>query len=482
MEPGYYKAAAKESSTDFVKEILRICPSLLRQANVKGKTPLHIAARYGDAAIVKVLIEHAKRRQQDPKSEVKVTTESALPPELESGVDKAVKKMLKMKNKKKETAMHEAVRNNHLEVVKLLVSNGKDISYSANDAGETPLYMAVERHYREVVFHILQNCKSLTHEGPLGVTTLPAALTREVGMHSIESSSHEDVVNVILKQSSLSNLLNEKDESRDTPLLLSKSLPYIKDLMRHDRVNKMVFNEQNLDAYDIEESSKEKSSEELSKEKFGDNEIAFPHNRPAEFRKFLGEHYIKPKNFLFGLLQWEEEDYKSCRKRFVSVMNKTSQHHMVVDTLIATVTFTAGITMPGGFIQEGPHSGSPVLMRNTAFKAFIITNTIAMVQSCSAAFFHLFMPLLFDEQNPGDFSFLLASLAFFASVSSMGTMMVAFVLGTYAVLMHSWGLAVANSVIGLFYFIPLPFLYHKILSTINGKHFFSRANPNQCLR
>ena len=194
---------------------------------------------------------------------------------------------------------------------------------------------------------------------------------------------------------------------------------------------------------------------------FGDNEIAFPrNNRPAEFRRFLGEHYIKPKSFLFDLLQWEEEAYNSRKDRFVSIMKETSQNLMIVDTLIATVTFTAGITMPGGFIggQEGPHSGSPVLMRNTAFKAFIITNTTAMVQSCSAAFFHLFMPLLFDEQNLGDFSFLLASLAFFASISSMGTMMVAFVLGTYAVLMHSWGLAVANSVIGLFYFIPVFFI------------------------
>uniref|UniRef100_A0A7N2MRJ1 PGG domain-containing protein n=1 Tax=Quercus lobata TaxID=97700 RepID=A0A7N2MRJ1_QUELO len=188
---------------------------------------------------------------------------------------------------------------------------------------------------------------------------------------------------------------------------------------------------------------------------FGDNEIAFPrNNRLAEFRKFLGEHYIKQKS-----LQWEEEAYNSRKNRFVSIMKKTSETHLVVDTLIATVTFTAGITMPGGFIgQEGPHSGSPVLIRNTAFKAFIITNTIAMVQSCSAAFFHLFMPLLFDEQNLGDFSFLLATLAFFASISSMGTMMVAFVLGTYAVLMHSWGLAVANSVIGLFYFIPVFFI------------------------
>ena len=99
-------------------------------------------------------------------------------------------------------------------------------------------------------------------------------------------------------------------------------------------------------------------------------------------------------------------------------------------------------------------------MRNTAFKAFIITNTIAMLclLSCSAAFIHLFMPLLFHEQNLGDFSFLLASLAFCFSISALGAMVLAFVLGTYAVLMHSLGLAIANSVIGLLFFIPVFFV------------------------
>ena len=99
-------------------------------------------------------------------------------------------------------------------------------------------------------------------------------------------------------------------------------------------------------------------------------------------------------------------------------------------------------------------------MRNTAFKAFIITNTIAMLclLSCSAAFIHLFMPLLFHEQNLGDFSFLLASLAFCISISALGATVLAFVLGTYAVLMHSLGLAIANSVIGLLFFIPVFFV------------------------
>ena len=116
--------------------------------------------------------------------------------------------------------------------------------------------------------------------------------------------------------------------------------------------------------------------------------------------------------------------------------------------------------MPGGFRDhDGPHPGSAVLTRNAAFKAFVIANTIAMVQSCSAAFIHLFMPLLFHDKNPiGDFSFLLASLAFCLSISAMGAMMLAFVTATYAVLMHSLNLAIANSVIGLCFFIPLFFV------------------------
>ena len=81
-----------------------------------------------------------------------------------------------------------------------------------------------------------------------------------------------------------------------------------------------------------------------------------------------------------------------------------------------------------------------------------------MVQSCSAAFIQLFMPLLFLDRDPGDFSFLLASLAFCLSISAMGAMVLAFVMGTYAVLMHSWGLAIANSVLGLFFFIPVFFV------------------------
>ena len=174
----------------------------------------------------------------------------------------------------------------------------------------------------------------------------------------------------------------------------------------------------------------------------------------ARFRRsFIDDIIELRKKSPYGVT-WELN-----RADFVTMMCEASNVYLVVDGLIATVTFAAGITMPGGFIGiDGSHQGSAVLTRNTAFRAFVITDTIAMVQSCSAAFISLFMPLLFHGKDPGDFSFLLALIAFFQTISAMGATVLAFVLGTYAVLMHSLDLAIATCVIGLSFFIPALFI------------------------
>ncbi|KAK9997395.1 hypothetical protein SO802_022081 [Lithocarpus litseifolius] len=555
------KPEDSKSPTAFVNEILRISPSLLWQANVKGETPLHIAARYGHAAIVAVLIKRARER---PPQE-----------DLENGVDYTVQKMLEMTNNEKDTALHEAVRGNHFEVVKRLIGEGPDFSYSQNKAGETPLYIAVERSFSDVALHILYKCKSLAHDGPLGRTTLHAAVIRNTGrfssntemvetilqriapqepsafikqvdkqgwtplhcaayfgsnystkellkvdpsiaymqdakgmtaLHIAAHKGHVDImedllyycpdccelvdkrgwnalhfaVNTsnsygfesyklkdILNTSSLSNLLNEKDACGNTPLHHhSKSLHYIEDLMCHKGVDKMAFNNQNLNVYDLA-----LTSEELSDKKFMKIRGAFQDECCAELRRPLEDAVNLNRKSGYNF------EWKARKDRFVSGMKLTYQYHLVVDTIIATVAFTAGINMPGGFIgQEGPHPGSAVLTRNAAFKAFIITNALALVQSCSAAFIHLFMPLLFHEQNPGRFTFLMASLAFCLSISAMGAMVLTFVVGTYAVLMHSLGLAIANCVIGLCFFIPVFFVSSSYWSS-DVTYFKQRAVP-----
>ncbi|XP_059650877.1 protein ACCELERATED CELL DEATH 6-like [Cornus florida] len=55
---------------------------------------------------------------------------------------------------------------------------------------------------------------------------------------------------------------------------------------------------------------------------------------------------------------------------------------LVVATLVATMAFAAGFTMPGGYnSSDDPHKGMAVLLENPMFHVFLISNTIAMYSS-----------------------------------------------------------------------------------------------------
>lgn len=103
--------------------------------------------------------------------------------------------------------------------------------------------------------------------------------------------------------------------------------------------------------------------------------------------------------------------------------------HLVVATLIATVTFAAGFTMPGGYQGEkGPEQGFAVLSRNAAFKAFVITNTIAMAMSSCSVLVLLFCRNYTSPSGKLQKNFRNAlSFILFALMA----MVVAFITGTY---------------------------------------------------
>ena len=116
---------------------------------------------------------------------------------------------------------------------------------------------------------------------------------------------------------------------------------------------------------------------------------------------------------------------------------------VVMATLVATVTFTAAFTLPGGFHSEGEHQGLAVLARKTAFKAFIVTDTIAMTTSMTAAVI-FFTSSWNDNKNKWNLHFMALQMLWL-SLASMG---IAFVTGLFTVLSQSMVLAIMVCFIG----------------------------------
>ncbi|KAJ7964869.1 Ankyrin repeat-containing protein [Quillaja saponaria] len=107
-----------------------------------------------------------------------------------------------MRNKAGDTVLHEAVRNGHLETVKVLIEKDPDLmtmmtTAGVADAEESPLFVAVDRYYFEIALHIISEAKSekISISGRNGKNALHAAIIRKVHK-SYTDSWFQDLVNV----------------------------------------------------------------------------------------------------------------------------------------------------------------------------------------------------------------------------------------------------------------------------------------------
>ncbi|KAH7843297.1 hypothetical protein Vadar_014912 [Vaccinium darrowii] len=126
--------------------------------------------------------------------------------------------------------------------------------------------------------------------------------------------------------------------------------------------------------------------------------------------------------------------------------------HMIVATLLATISFAASFTIPGGYHQDGPVEGTAILVRDAAFNVFVITNTVAVICSTSSIFLYLSTSLfnLEDEEEKGTRRYL---IALWLVIIALFATMLAFVTSSYAVLGHPLCLAIPICVIACFSFM-----------------------------
>ncbi|MCD7459337.1 hypothetical protein HAX54_040664 [Datura stramonium] len=134
---------------------------------------------------------------------------------------------------------------------------------------------------------------------------------------------------------------------------------------------------------------------------------------------------------------------------------QAAQIHLVVATLIMTVTFTTGFTLPGGFDSDtdSPNKGMAILLRRTAFRAFVVTDAIAFTSSAVAVFTYFAMAASVISVTELTVVMRLYKIATFLQLVAMSAVVIAFITGMYATLAHSVGLAATVCVIGCISFI-----------------------------
>ena len=144
-----------------------------------------------------------------------------------------------------------------------------------------------------------------------------------------------------------------------------------------------------------------------------------------------------------GIQKLEPEEGSKDKKMSTSELdyiNQRKQTDLLVATLIATVTFTAGFTVPGGFKSGGVDEGMAALSKRTAFCVFLIANTIAFGFSITSVTIRFFDSTFSIEgvhrRKRAEYR---AGFTLYSTVA----LLVAFISGTYAVVPHSMGITTA---------------------------------------
>ncbi|CBI36637.3 unnamed protein product, partial [Vitis vinifera] len=432
--------------------------SPLQRPNLKGDTPLHLAGREGHLEVAKALIPDNT--------------------------------MLRMTNNENDTALHEAVRYNHSKVVKLLIKEDPEFEYGANFSGGTPLYMAAERGSRDLVKIIIESTnRDLTKEvdengwSPLhcaaysGYVSIVAQLLdksdesvvylrvknygNKTALHIAATRGRKrtakllvsrfpdcceqvdingnNVLHLIMMQRrffkrlikipwmNVGALINEKNVEGQTPLhlLADSQLRFRSDYIRNKKVDKMALTNQNLTALDVISLA-----EDLTGRKGGIIQS------------------LKQSKARVGPLLWQKtmRKGKNSSKKVrdkgsdISFLRKVSDSHLLVATLVATVSFAAGFTLPGGYNDS---DGMAILSKKAAFQAFVVSDSMALGLSVTAVLCHFCTAL----SEKGLQLAVLLKFAYLLTKLGVGAMVVAFLTGLYAVLPHHSGIAILTVII-----------------------------------
>ncbi|KAG6740654.1 hypothetical protein POTOM_056110 [Populus tomentosa] len=356
-------------------------PLLITRKNFLGDNALHLAARAGRFATIQNLVKHVKIHHR--------TLELA--------------SLLRMKNNKGNTPLHDAVIKGCREVACFLLYEDLEVSYLKNKEDKSPLYLAVESCDEEMIASLIEampegNLEKLVVGKPdimlpedikggnllhlaasmgflsgarLLVSRCPVAASQSneegnLPIHVACQKGHLEVVrelltyceewtDEILGNRDLEALINEKDYDGNTPLHLAAMYcrsEIVQALASDMRVDKRIVNNEKLKPSSVFakllrggrfEAPKSDGMSKLIDTKHEDDAARGVWNKSQEAE-------VRKMRKVFKVLV-EADDKTECDLPRTTLtteqLNRGVGNLLVVSVLVAGVTFAGAITVPG---------------------------------------------------------------------------------------------------------------------------------------
>ncbi|XWS11167.1 hypothetical protein CRYUN_Cryun38cG0060500 [Craigia yunnanensis] len=488
--------AARFGHTKLVEEIIKRNPSLVLSTNLKGETPVHNASRAGHENIVSIFIDSLKDysniyiarirdmhgntplhgavknkhstvvwalARQDLQSLELVNDAGESP--LSIAIDLryvgiaddiidlnprtlnfkslngrtalhyavlrrdigTVRKVLQkypgsvhLQDEKMSSSLHYAAGLNDHNMVKEMIKKDRWAAYARDENKKTPLHLAAENGQENVLKALLDPC-------PDTIEILDND-QRNI-LHLAAKSGNFDAVSYILHKlpvTEAEDLVNSLDIDGNTPLHLAAGNFHsdaVRLLSRNSIVEIRTLNNEKKSALALAIST---DDDGMELQKYLTLKV---------LKSSYKNRAINPGEVVDPKAQFSVNDIKS---------REMAQTISLMATLIATFTFTAAFTLPGGFKSAGKDGGVALLISKAAFQAFVVTDTIAMTSSITAAV------IVFWSSSRRDSESFMDTLPFAIGLTwiSLIAMSLAFVTGLVVVLQEILWLAILVCVIG----------------------------------